>query len=282
MGLLFLNPSLRTRVSTQIAASNLGLETVVLNADKDGWALEFEDGAVMNGTTVEHVKDAAAVLGQYFDVLGIRSFPSLTNRELDYQDHVFNSFATYSRIPVVSLESATLHPLQSLADAITVSETMVGTRRPKVVLAWAPHIKPLPQCVANSFAQWMGAWDAVDLHIAHPEGYDLEPEFTKHALDCTHNLSKAIEGADYVYFKNWSALEPYGSMPPTSTSWLLQPEELKNHARSAQIMHCLPVRRNVEVVDGLLDSAQSLIVRQARNRVWSAQAVLAEILERNG
>src|SRR6476661_2035494 len=172
VGLLFLNPSLRTRLSTQVAAKNLGMEAIVFNVDKEGWALEFAEGAVMNGTTVEHIKDAAPVLGQYFDILCIRSFPSLKNREEDYAETIINMFIKYAAVPVVSLESATLHPLQSLTDILTMKEAMGNqpARRPKVVLTWAPHIKPLPQCVSNSFAQWVNAWQDADLVITHPKG----------------------------------------------------------------------------------------------------------------
>lgn len=278
LGLLFLNPSLRTRLSTQIAASNLGLECIVFNADKDGWALEFGDGAVMNGRTVEHIKDAAPVLGRYFDVLGVRSFPSLSDRSMDYGEEVFWAFAKYSGLPIVSLESATLHPLQSLADAVTVRESMKTGRRPKVVLAWAPHVKPLPQCVPNSFAQWMGRWDEVDLHVAQPKGYELAPEFTEGANAVHHNLESALPDADFVYFKNWSALEPYGSMPPVSGLWLPERMDLDRLAPGAYAMHCLPVRRNVEVRDSVLDSPLSLVTNQGENRIFAAQAVLAQIL----
>jgi N-succinyl-L-ornithine transcarbamylase len=178
MGLLFLNPSMRTRLSTQIAAQNLGMEAIVFNVGQDGWALEFEDEAIMSGTTVEHVKDAAPILGKYFDVLGIRTFPSLQNKVDDYNELYINQFIKYTGIPIVSLESATRHPLQSLTDIITISETFKEKRKPKIVLTWAPHVKALPQCVANSFSEWINAWGEADFVITHPEDYELDEKFT--------------------------------------------------------------------------------------------------------
>ena len=277
IGLLFLNPSLRTRLSTQLAASNLGMEAIVFNVDKEGWALEFTEGAIMNGTTVEHIKDAAPVLGQYFDILCVRTFPSLQNREDDYAETVINQFIKYSGIPIVSLESATLHPLQSLTDVITIKETFKGAGRAKVVLSWAPHVKSLPQCVANSFAEWVGAWGEVDFVIAHPEGYELDEAFTKNATIIT-NQDEALHNADYVYVKNWSSYKDYGKIIPGNTDWMLTNNKLAL-TNNAKIMHCLPVRRNVELSDEVLDSSNSLVTQQAGNRVWAAQAVLAEILK---
>ncbi|MEJ7740381.1 MAG: N-acetylornithine carbamoyltransferase [Chitinophagaceae bacterium] len=277
IGLLFLNPSLRTRISTQVAARNLGLEAIVFNVDKEGWALEFEEGAIMSGNTVEHVKDAAPVLGQYFDILCIRTFPSLKNREDDYSELVINSFLRYAGVPVVSLESATLHPLQSLTDIITIKETFSEKRRPKIVLTWAPHVKPLPQCVANSFAQWINAWAETDFVITHPDDYELEETFTKGAL-ITKDQDAALKDADYVYVKNWSTFKDYGKIYTNDPGWMLteQKMQLTNHAK---IMHCLPVRRNVELSDEILDSVNGIVTRQAGNRVWAAQSVLAEILK---
>jgi len=283
VGLLFFNPSLRTRLSMQIAAQHLGMEPIVFNAGGDGWGLEFEDGAVMNGTSVEHIKDAAPVLGTYFDILCIRTFPSLKDREADYSEKVLQQFIRHSRIPVVSLESATLHPLQSLADAITISEFLPylrASRKPKVVLTWAPHIKPIPQCVGNSFAEWMGAWNDVDLTIAHPEGFELNPIYTQNATHCT-DQAEALAGADFVYVKNWSSYNDYGAVCADAGSWMLTEEKLEAIAPSARIMHCLPVRRNVELCDTLLDGPRSLVTQQASNRVWSAQSVLSEILKNN-
>ena len=277
IGLLFLNSSLRTRLSTQIAARNLGMEPIVFNMDKEGWAMEFEDGAVMNGTTVEHIKDAALVLGQYFDVLCLRTFPGLKNREEDYSEKVFRNLMQYAGIPLVSMESATLHPLQSLADLITMKETFSGNHKPKVVLTWAPHVKALPQAVSNSFAQWVNAWDKADFVITHPEGFELKEEFTKGAT-ILHNQMEALADADFVYVKNWSSYQDYGKVKNDADDWMLSPEKLKG-TRQAKVMHCLPVRRNVELSDAVLDSAESLVNRQAGNRVWAAQAVIAAILK---
>ncbi len=276
IGLLFLNPSLRTRLSTQVAAQNLGMEAIVFNVDKEGWALEFEDGAIMSGNTVEHIKDAAPVLGNYFDILCVRTFPSLKNREDDYSELVIKSFVQYSGVPVISLESATLHPLQSLTDVITIRETFISERKPKVVLTWAPHVKALPQCVANSFAQWMNAWGEVDFVITHPEDYELDEAFTKGAI-ITHDQDEALKNADYVYVKNWSTYKDYGKIYSNDPEWMLTEEKLKL-TNNAKVMHCLPVRRNVELSDEILDSHASIVTRQAGNRVWAAQAVISAIL----
>ena len=277
IGLLFLNPSMRTRLSTQIAASNLGMEAVVFNVGQEGWALEFEDETIMSGTTAEHVKDAAPVLGKYFDILGIRTFPSLKNKEDDYSEHYIQQFIRYSGIPVVSLESATLHPLQSLADIITISETFKEKRKPKIVLTWAPHVKALPQCVANSFSQWINAWGAADFVITHPEDYELDKEFTQGA-SIVLNQNEALKNADVVYVKNWSAYADYGRIYCNDPEWMLTNKKLQQ-TNKARVMHCLPVRRNVELSDEILDGPASLVTQQAANRVWAAQAVLAEILK---
>jgi N-succinyl-L-ornithine transcarbamylase len=275
VGCIFLNPSLRTRVSTQIAAQNLGMEAIVLNMDKEGWALEMKEGAVMNKGTVEHIKDAAAVLGSYFDILAIRAFPSLTNREEDINDFVFGQFVKYCGIPVISLESAIRHPLQSLADQITISEFAKQDRKPKVVLTWGPHIKAIPHAVANSFAEWtlgMGH----DLTITHPAGYELDPKFTQGAT-IEYNQSEALKDADFVYVKNWSGFNDYGKIISTDPSWMLTEKHLK-HAKEAKVMHCLPVRRNLELSDEILDGARSLVQKQAENRIYAAQAVISTIL----
>jgi len=280
IGLLFLNPSMRTRLSTQIAAQNLGLEPIVFNVDKDGWALEFEDEAIMSGNTVEHVKDAAPIMGKYFDILCIRTFPSLKNKEDDYSELYIKQFIKYAGIPVVSLESATLHPLQSLTDIITIQETLnpkPQTLNPKIVLTWAPHVKPLPQCVANSFAQWVNAWGKADFVITHPEDYELDEKFTKGATK-THNQDEALKDADFVYVKNWSTYNDYGKIYCNDPEWMLTNEKLKI-TNNAKVMHCLPVRRNVELSDEVLDSTNSIVTQQAGNRVWAAQAVLSEILK---
>ena len=276
IGCLFLNPSMRTRLSTQIAAQNLGMEAIVFNVGSEGWSLEFEEGAIMNGTSVEHVKDAAPIMGNYFDILAIRTFPSLKDREEDYSERYINQFVKYAGIPVVSLESATLHPLQSLTDVVTIKETFKEKRKPKIVLTWAPHVKPLPQCVANSFSQWITTWGEANFVITHPEGYELDEQFTKGAT-ITHNQEEALKEADYVYVKNWSSYTNYGQILCNDEGWMMNNEKLAitNHAK---VMHCLPVRRNVELSDEILDGTNSLITQEASNRVWAAQAVLSEIL----
>jgi N-succinyl-L-ornithine transcarbamylase len=275
IALVFLNPSLRTRMSTQKAALNLGMNVMVLNIDKEGWALELRDGAIMNGATVEHIREAAAVMGQYADIIGVRSFPGLKDRDEDYSETIFNKFVQFCGVPVVSLESATRHPLQSLADLITIEE-LKRKPRPKVVLTWAPHIKPLPQAVPNSFAEWMCRAD-VDLTIAHPEGYELCTDFTKGAT-ITHNQDEALAGADFIYVKNWSAYEPYGQIFPGNEDWMLTNQKLRN-TNKAKVMHCLPVRRDLELSAEILDGESSIVVHEAGNRVWAAQAVLKRMLE---
>jgi len=279
IGLLFLNPSMRTRLSTQIAAQNLGIEPIVFNVGQEGWSLEFEEEAIMSGSTVEHVKDAAPVMGKYFDILCIRTFPSLKNREEDYSELFINQFVRYAGIPIVSLESATLHPLQSLTDIVTIKETIGTTARkkPKIVLTWAPHIKPLPQCVANSFSQWVNAWGEADFVITHPEDYELAEQFTEGAT-ITYDQDAALRNADFVYVKNWSTYRDYGRIYTNDPEWMLTNEKMQL-TNNAKVMHCLPVRRNVELSDEVLDSANSIVTLQASNRVWAAQAVLASLLE---
>jgi N-succinyl-L-ornithine transcarbamylase len=277
IGMLFLNPSMRTRLSTQIAAQNLGAEPIVFNVDKEGWALEFEEEAIMSGNKVEHVKDAAPIMGNYFDILCIRTFPSLKNKEEDYSELYINQFIKYSGIPVVSLESGTLHPLQSLTDIITINEVgLPAGRKPKIVLTWAPHVKALPQAVPNSFAQWVNAWGKADFVITHPEDYELDPQFTKGAT-ITHDQDAALKDADFIYVKNWSTYNDYGKIYTNDPEWMMTNEKLKA-TNNAKVMHCLPVRRNVELSDEILDGPNSIVTREASNRVWAAQAVLAELL----
>ena len=284
IGCLFLNPSMRTRLSTQIAVQNLGMEAIIFNVGSEGWALEFEEEAIMSGNTVEHVKDAAPIFGKYFDILAIRTFPSLKNREDDYSELYINQFIKYAGIPVVSLESATLHPLQSLTDVITISEALktspIQKPKPKIVLTWAPHVKPLPQCVANSFSQWMTAWNKADFVITHPEDYELSEAFTKGAT-ITHNQNEALKDADFVYVKNWSTFKDYGKIYESNPEWMLTNKKL-TLTNNAKVMHCLPVRRNVELSDEILDGPHSIITQEAGNRVWAAQAVISEILKNNG
>ncbi len=280
IGLLFLNPSMRTRLSTQIAAQNLGMEAIVFNAAQDGWALEFEDEAIMSGNTVEHVRDAAPILGKYFDILAVRTFPSLNNRRDDYSELYIKQFIKFAGIPIVSLESATLHPLQSFTDIITIKENFRENRKPKIVLTWAPHVKPLPQCVANSFSQWINKWGEADFVITHPEEYELYEQFTKGAT-ITTDQDEALKDADFVYVKNWSTYNDYGKIYCNDPEWMLTKKKLKL-TNKAKVMHCLPVRRNVELSDEILDSKYSIVTQQASNRIWAAQAVLSEILQSNG
>jgi N-succinyl-L-ornithine transcarbamylase len=284
IGCLFLNPSMRTRLSTQIAAQNLGMEAILFNVGNEGWTLEFEEEAIMSGTSVEHVKDAAPIFGKYFDILAIRTFPSLKNREDDYSELYIKQFIKYAGIPVVSLESATLHPLQSLTDIITITEELEKSKtknpKPKIVLSWAPHVKPLPQCVANSFSQWINAWGKADFVITHPEDYELSEEFTKGAT-ITHNQNDALANADFVYVKNWSTYNDYGKIYESDPRWMLTNKKLEL-TNNAKVMHCLPVRRNVELSDEILDGPNSIVTQEASNRVWAAQAVLSEILKSNG
>lgn len=276
LGLIFMNPSLRTRLSTQKAARLLGMEVMVMNLDKEGWAIEWQDDVVMKGHEVEHIKDAAAVLGSYCDIIGFRSFPTLIDREADYAEKVLLQLMKYCKVPVISLESATLHPLQSLADVITITENWNELRPPKVVLTWAPHIKPLPQAVANSFSEWMTKLD-VDFTITHPEGYELCKNFTKGAR-IEYDQNKALEDADFIYVKNWSSYYSYGQMPDVNEDWMLN---LNKHklTNNACIMHCLPVRRGVELANELIDHPRSLIQQQAINRLYAAETVLMKILE---
>ncbi|MGY2131688.1 N-acetylornithine carbamoyltransferase [Hymenobacter sp. HD11105] len=276
VGLIFFNPSLRTRLSSIKAAYNLGAQAWVLNAGADSWTLEMADGAVMNGGTQEHIKEAIAVMSQYCDVLGVRTFPTLKDREADYSEEVFNKILKYATVPVISLESATLHPLQSFADLITVAEHK-QKERVKVVLTWAPHVRALPQCVPNSFADWFSEVDWVDFVITHPKGYELAPQFTKGAR-IEYDQKKALEGADFVQAKNWSSYLDYGQVISNDSAWMLTPEHMAA-THEAKFLHCLPVRRNVEVSDAILDSPNSLVIQEAGNRVFSMQTVLHEMLK---
>ncbi len=273
--LLFLNPSFRTRLSTQKAAQNLGINCIVLDMAQ-GWQLEFEDGIVMNTDKAEHIKEAAAVLSQYADIIGIRTFPSLTNKEKDYADFVLHQLIKYATVPIVSLESAIRHPLQSLADVMTIEEYKT-VKRPKVVLSWAPHVRALPQAVPNSFVEFMQA-APVDFIITHPEGYELAPEFVKHT-PVEYNQQKAFEGADFIYAKNWSSYTQYGSILRQDEAWMITNEKMA-WTNQAKLMHCLPVRRNVVVADEVLDSPNAIVVEQANNRTFAAQAVLKQLLEK--
>ena len=274
IGLLFFNSSLRTRISTQKAAQNLGLNVITMNVGQDGWGLEMEEGVIMNGDKAEHVKEAAAVIGSYCDIIGIRSFAGLQDRDKDYSEIVFQQFKKYANVPIVNLESATRHPLQSLADCITIEEFKLK-KRPKVVLTWLPHFKALPQAVANSFCEWMNPMD-VDFVITHPEGYDLSPDFVGRG-QVIYDQDKALEGADFVYGKNWSSYNSYGQVLNTDPSWMITEAKMAL-TDNGKFMHCLPVRRNMKVADEVLDGPRSLVIEQAANREWSAQAALKEVL----
>ncbi|MDB3984979.1 N-acetylornithine carbamoyltransferase [Flavobacteriaceae bacterium] len=275
LGMLFFNPSLRTRLSTQKAAQQLGIHTMIMNFSNEAWALEFEDGTEMSGLRSEHIKEAAAVVSQYCDIVAIRAFASLTDKESDETEKVMNNFAKYASIPVVNMESATAHPLQALADAITIKEHST-IKRPKIVLTWAPHPKALPHAVANSFTRMVQKLDA-EFVIAHPDGYTLDPKITK-STPLYRNQEEAFEGADFVYAKNWCSYTDYGKVIRTDNSWMLTAEKLKN-TNHAKFMHCLPVRRNIVVSDDVLDSPNSLVIEQANNRTFSAQVVLKKIIE---
>lgn len=272
--LLFFNPSLRTRLSTQKAGINLGMNVIVMNANQ-GWKFEFEDGVIMNEDKAEHIKEAAKVISQYGDIIGIRTFPTLTDKERDYQDFILNKFVEHATVPIVSLESSILHPLQSLADMITIAEHK-KTKKPKVVLTWAPHPKALPQAVANSFSEWTLA-SGYDLTITHPEGYELSPQFTKGAT-IEYDQKKAFQDADFVYAKNWSSFNNYGKVDIEDASWIVSSAKMAL-TNNGKFMHCLPVRRNVVVAGKVLDSAASLVIEQANNRTYAAQAVLKQLLK---
>lgn len=274
--LLFFNNSLRTRLSTQKAAQNLGLNTIVMNFGNEGWQLEYEDNIIMNQNKAEHVKEAAQVVSQYCDVVAIRAFAGLEEKKKDEAELVINNFIKYASVPVVNMESSIGHPLQALADAITLEENKVN-HKPKVVLSWAPHPKALPHAVANSFIDMMHLQDA-EFVITHPEGYDLNPEIVKN-VTVEYNQEKAFENADFIYVKNWSSYIEYGQVIPQEKDWMITADKMKL-TNNGKFMHCLPVRRNVVVADEVIDSENSLVIEQANNRTYSAQIVLKKILEK--
>ncbi len=274
IGMIFFNPSLRTRLSTQKAALNLGMSVMVMNINQEGWQIEFEDGAVMNGDKQEHIKEAVAVVSQYCDILGVRTFASLTNREKDYQEEVLQKFIQYSSVPVISLESATKHPLQSLADLLMIEEHK-KIARPKVVLTWAPHPRALPQAVPNSFVEWMKEAN-VDLTVAFPEGYELEASLLA-GVKTTHQQNEAFENADFIYAKNWSSYREYGKILSNDPTWTVDQRKM-DLTNGARFMHCLPIRRNVIATDEVIDN--SAVIELAGNRVFAAQAVLKRMIER--
>ncbi len=273
--LVFFNSSLRTRLSSQKAAQNLGMNAIVLNIDKDSWKLETEMGVVMDGDKSEHLREAIPVIGSYCDIIGVRSFARFESREFDYQETIINQFIQYSGRPVISLESATRHPCQAFADLITIEEHKTKAR-PKVVLSWAPHPRALPQAVPNSFAEWMKVAD-VDFVITCPEGYDLAPDIMQGA-HLERDQKKAFEGADFIYAKNWSSYESYGQILSKDMSWTVDAEHM-SWTNNAKFMHCLPVRRNMIVTDEVIDSPNSLVIPEAANRVVSAQVVMKRMLE---
>ncbi|KRP28404.1 N-acetylornithine carbamoyltransferase [Polaribacter sp.] len=272
LGLLFFNSSLRTRLSTQKAALNLGMNTIVMNVSEDAWGIEFENESVMNGTSAEHIKEAAAVVSQYCDVIAVRAFPTLKDKEKDEYEQVLNAFLKYASVPIINMESATGHPLQGLTDAITIAENSTK-KRPKVVLSWAPHVKALPHAVPNSFIEAMQKMD-VDFVITNPEVYNLDKNITKNTT-IIHDQKEAFKHADFVYAKNWSSYDDYGQILKTDLDWMITKEKIGD----AKFMHCLPVRRNVVVEDAVLDSKNSLVIQQANNRTFAAQLVLKKILE---
>ena len=269
--MLFFNSSLRTRLSTEKAAKNLGMKVMVLNVN-DAWNLEFDDGTIMNLNTSEHVKEAAQVISQYADIIALRAFPTLKDKQKDESEIVLNSFVKYASVSVVNMESSTAHPLQALTDAITIEE-LKTKKKPKVVLSWAPHPKALPHAVANSFVSMMQEIE-VDFSITHPKGYELNSTIKKE-IPINHNQEEALKDADFVYVKNWSSYEDYGKIVSQDPNWMMTKEKLGN----AKFMHCLPVRRNVVVEDAVLDSENSVVIHEAKNRTYAAQIVLKKILE---
>lgn len=273
LGLIFFNPSLRTRLSTQKAALNLGMSVMVMNINQEGWQIEFEDGAVMNGDKQEHIREAVGVVSQYCDILGVRTFASLTDREKDYSEDVLKKFIDYATVPVISLESATKHPLQSLADLLMIEEHKKITK-PKVVLTWAPHPRALPQAVPNSFVEWMKAAE-VDLTVTFPEGYELEPSLLS-GVKTTHDQHEAFKNADFVYAKNWSSYEKYGKILSNDPLWTVDRKKM-DLTNQAKFMHCLPIRRNVIATDEVINN--SAVIELAGNRVFAAQAVLKKMIE---
>ncbi len=274
LGLLFFNPSLRTRLSTQKAAKLLGMDTMVMNFSNEAWAIEYENGTIMSGLRSEHIKEAAQVVSQYCDAIAIRAFATLTDKEKDEAEEVLESFKKYATVPIINMESATAHPLQALADALTLKELQLPAK-PKIVLSWAPHPKALPHAVANSFIQMMNFQEA-NFVITHPKGYDLNPKITQnHVVE--YDQQKALEGADIVYVKNWSSYKDYGKILRTDDQWMMTREKLAR-TNQAKFMHCLPIRRNVVASDDVLDHKDSLVIQQANNRTYAAMVVLKNLL----
>ncbi|WP_035727368.1 N-acetylornithine carbamoyltransferase [Eisenibacter elegans] len=275
LGLFFFNPSIRTRLSTQRAAQQLGLELIVMNMGAEGWQLETKDGVVMDGDKAEHIRDAIGVMGQYCDLIGVRAFAGLQDRSLDYAEPVLEGFCQHAGVPILNLESATQHPLQAFADVLSI-EAHKTKSRPKIVLTWAPHVKPLPQAVANSFLQWTAAMN-YEVVVTHPQGYDLAPEMMQ-GVRYEADKHAALEGADFVYAKNWASYTHYGQILHADRQWTLSAKDMEL-TDQAYFMHCLPVRRNLVVEDAVIDGPRSLVQVQARNRIFSAQAALYQLLQ---
>ncbi len=273
--LIFFNSSLRTRLSTQKAAMNLGMNVIVLDVNKDGWKLETEFGVVMDGDKPEHLREAVPVIGRYCDIIGVRSFASFEDKQADYEEQILSQFIEFAGVPVISMESATRHPMQAFADLFTIEEYKTK-ERPKVVLTWAPHPRALPQAVPNSFVEWMKEAD-LDLVVTHPEGYELATEFTK-GVNVEYDQKKAFENADFIYAKNWASYTEYGKILSQDRSWTVDEEKMAL-TNNAKFMHCLPVRRNMIVSDGVIDSENSIVIDEAANRVVSAQVVIKRMLE---
>ncbi len=276
LGMIFFNPSLRTRLSTQKAAHNIGLKTMIMNFSNEAWALEFENGTKMSGLRSEHIKEAAAVISEYCDMLAIRAFASLNNKEKDESEVVIKSFIKYSKIPIINMESATAHPLQALADAITIIENK-KREKPKVLLTWAPHPKALPQAVPNSFVKIMKHMD-VELSIAQPKEFELNPIISE-GIKLHYNQSEAFKDIDFVYAKNWSSYKNYGNISKVNDNWIVNKEKM-NLTNNAKFMHCLPIRRNIVASDEVLDNKNSLVIKQAENRIYSAQYVIEKLLKK--
>lgn len=274
LGLLFFNPSLRTRLSTQKAAMNLGIKSIVMNFKDDGWQLEFDENIIMSGKKAEHVKDAAKVISQYCDILGIRAFAELKDKKNDNSDKIINSFVKYASIPILNLESSVAHPLQALADAATINENK-NSNKPKIVLSWAPHPKSLPHAVANSFIN-MCKINNYDLTITNPKGYDLNKKITE-GIQIINDQELAFKNADFIYAKNWSSYDQYGKVLLNDDSWIINEHKMRL-TNNAFFMHCLPVRRNVVVTDSVLDSNKSLVIQQANNRTYATQTILKELI----
>ena len=278
LGLIFFNSSLRTRLSTIKAAKMLGLETIVMNFNNEGWEIEFEEKTIMSKNSAEHVKEAAQVISQYCDIIGIRAFAELKNKNHDESEKILNSFVKYGSVPIINLESSCAHPLQALADAITIEEHK-NKSNPKIVISWAPHPKSLPHAVANSFIN-MARMSNYDLVITNPVGYDLNPKITN-GINVTHNQEEAFKNADFIYAKNWSSYNDYGKILINDNKWMINKRKMEI-TNNAKFMHCLPVRRNIVVDDSVLDSNYSLVINQANNRTYAAQTILKKIILNEG